>query len=67
MKPKLDPWRIALFIVAFACLAGYAYIEARGVAFGGRVAPERVTAEQLRSSRSGSSTFIYWAHGSRGK
>jgi hypothetical protein len=64
---KLDPWRLALFVTAFLGLAGYAFVEARGVAFGGRTAPERITPDQLRSARSGSSTFIYWAHGSRGK
>ncbi len=66
-KLKPDPTRVVLMAVAALTLGSYALIEARGIAFGGRKAPARVTPEELRSSSSGSSTFLYWSHGLRGK
>lgn len=65
--PTFDLRRALLYGVAFLCLAGYAFVEARGVAFGGHSAPERVAPDQLRSASPGSWHFIYWAHGTRGK
>ena len=41
--------------------------QARGWAFGGRKAPERVDPGQLRSTSPGSWGYVYWYHGSRGK
>jgi len=68
MKPlELNLARVALIAAALFALGGYALVEARGIAFGGRKAPARVTPEELRSSSTGSSTFIYWSHGLRGK
>ena len=66
-KLKLDPTRVTLMIVAALTVGCYTLIEARGIAFGGRKAPARITPEELRSSSSGSSTFLYWSHGLRGK
>ena len=50
-----------------AVLALYFWLELSGVAFGGSTAKERIDPQQIRSSSPGSLTFLYWAHGSRGK
>lgn len=53
-------------IIAFT-LSLYGSAEARGWARGGKKAPDSVDPAQLRNTNPGSWTFLYWAHGSRGK
>lgn len=45
----------------------YLWAETSGVAFGGSKKEQRVDPREIRSSSPGSWTYIYWAHGSRGK
>lgn len=48
-------------------IALYVGLEMSGVAFGGSRKEQRVDPTQIRSAAPGSWTYIYWAHGSRGK
>ena len=50
-----------------AILALYLWLELSGAAFGGKRAPRKMDPNQIRSSSPGSWTYLYWAHGSRGK
>lgn len=54
------------FLVAGALFL-YGSAEAGGWASGGKQAPEPVTQAQLRNTHPGSWTYLYWAHGVRGK
>lgn len=57
-----------VFIIFGALILGlYLFVETSGVAFGGSKKEKRVDPQQIRSSSPGSWTYIYWAHGSRGK
>lgn len=67
MTTLRDPWRAAATTVALLAVLAYLFVELRGVAFGGRAAPQRVSPAELRSTGSGSSSFLYWSHGSFGK
>ena len=63
--------KIAKFIF-YAVLIGvtlfvYASAEANGWASGGQTAPEPIQQAQLRNTNPGSWTYLYWAHGVRGK
>ncbi len=60
--------RCPLYVVVGAVLvAGAAAVEMSGIAFGGSRKAQRVDPSQIRQSSPGSWTYIYWAHGSRGK
>lgn len=67
MKPLRDPWCVAALAMACLAILAYVAVEVRGLAFGGRTVPQRVTPAELRSTGSGSSSFLYWSHGSFGK
>ena len=48
-------------------LGSYLFAEFSGVAFGGSKKPQRLDPTQIRQQSPGSWSYIYWAHGSRGK
>ena len=50
-----------------AVVALFVFLETSGRASGGDKAPERIDPQQIRSTSPGSWTFLYWAHGMRGK
>lgn len=54
-------------VFGLAVLALYVTAETSGMAFGGSKKAQRVDTSQIRSTSPGSWTYIYWAHGSRGK
>ncbi len=58
---------IAYFIFVAMTLSMYGLAEARGWASGGQKAPERIPPNQVRNVHPGSWTYLYWAHGMRGK
>ena len=57
------------FTLAFGAAVLFMYVTAEfsGLAFGGSKKPQRVDPTQIRQSAPGSWTYVYWAHGSRGK
>ena len=55
------------FAFGVAVVALFVFLETSGRANGGRKAPAPIDPTQLRSSSPGSWTYIYWAHGTRGK
>ena len=61
---KKSPFVLALGVAA---LFMYVTAEFSGLAFGGSKKPPRVDPTQIRQSAPGSWTYVYWAHGSRGK
>ncbi len=67
MKNILDLRRLLMLALAVACVLFYGAAEARGWAFGGKKAPERIAPGQLRSASPGSWHYVYWMHGTRGK
>lgn len=56
------------FLVYAAVVLGlFLWLETGGYAFGGSRKPQRIDPKEIRSSAPGSWTYVYWAHGSRGK
>lgn len=56
------------FLVWAAIVFGlFFWLETGGYAAGGTRKDARVDPKEIRSSSPGSWTYIYWAHGSRGK
>lgn len=56
------------FLVYAAVILGLFYwLQTSGHAAGGSRKDARVDPKEIRSSSPGSWTYIYWAHGSRGK
>ena len=58
---------IAYALVVASSLSVYGMAESRGWASGGSKAPERIPPNQVRNSHPGTWTYLYWAHGVRGK
>ena len=54
-------------ILGVVVIALYLWLEMTGMAFGGSRKEQRIDPTQIRSASPGSWTYIYWAHGSRGK
>lgn len=54
-------------IFGILVLGFFLVLQTSGRASGGSKAPQRMDTKQIRSSAPGSWTYVYWAHGVRGK
>lgn len=60
--------RSPLYLVfGLAVIALSVFLDMNGTARGGQKAPKPIDPNQIRTSSPGSWTYIYWAHGTRGK